>query len=381
MKDHLKDLFVASLVKIIMDLFLRLKNFINPFQKSLLPLQEMKISDRQDYFSLYANCIPVKGALRSVLYDLQLNRYRFIPNLLYDILIDNPKQKVKAIKKRYKGQFNKGIDLFFDQLTKENFGFYSESVDNFPKLDLAWESPLKITNSIIDIGETTSYDHLKVLNQLSKINCEGLQIRIFKTVSIEFLNLMLDTLVHSSFIYIEIILKSSRFCSTSKLNEILKKHARVRIIYIYNSKEKKIIRPDGLAIGSLVYLKENIPNELHCGVINETYFNTNIELFTESLHYNNCLNKKISVDVNGNIKNCPSMKSSYGNVNSSSIETAIALARFKDLWFIKKDEIDVCKDCEFRYMCTDCRAYIEDENNTFSKPKKCTYDPYKGAWN
>jgi SPASM domain peptide maturase of grasp-with-spasm system len=341
----------------------------------------MKTFHKQDYFSLYANCIPVKGASRSILCDLQLNRYRFIPNLLYDILIDNRGQTVSNIKKSYKGQYNKGIDLFFNLLTEENFGFYSDSIENFPKLGLSWESPLKITNAIIDIGETSSYDHMKAIKQLNKINCEALQIRIFKTVSIDFLNSILDSLIHSSFIYIELILNSSKLCSTSRLKDLLEKHVRLRIIYIYNSNHKKIIKPKGLTLGSLIYLKENIPNELHCGVINESYFSSNIELFTKSLHFNNCLNKKVSIDVQGNIKNCPSMKNSFGNMNSSSIETAIALAKFKDLWHIKKDKIAVCKDCEFRYICTDCRAYIEDENNIFSKPKKCTYDPYKGAWN
>jgi hypothetical protein len=40
----------------------------------------------------------------------------------------------------------------------------------------------------------------------------------------------------------------------------------------------------------------------------------------------------------------------------------------------------VCKDCEFRYICTDCRAYLEDPYNEYSKPLKCGYDPYTGEW-
>jgi SPASM domain peptide maturase of grasp-with-spasm system len=341
----------------------------------------MKTYSNQDYFSLYANCIPVKGASRSVLCDLQLNRYRFIPNLLYDILIDNAGRTVSAINKRYKDRYNKGIDLFFDLLAKENFGFYSDSIDNFPKLDLSWESPLKITNAIIDIDKNSSYDHLEAISQLNKINCEALQIRIFKAVSVDFLNSILNTLLKSSFLYVELILSNSKGCSITELKDVLKKHTRVRFIYIYNSRYKRIVQPDGLKLGSLIYLKENVPNELHCGVIHESYFSSNIELFTESLHFNNCLNKKVSIDVNGNIKNCPSMKNSFGNLKTTAIETVIALAKFKNLWYIRKDEIDVCKDCEFRYICTDCRAYIEDEQNILSKPKKCSYDPFKGVWN
>ena len=47
---------------------------------------------------------------------------------------------------------------------------------------------------------------------------------------------------------------------------------------------------------------------------------------------------------------------------------------------IKKDDIDVCKDCEFRYICTDCRSIIKDLNYRYSQPVKCKYNPYLGKW-
>ena len=48
---------------------------------------------------------------------------------------------------------------------------------------------------------------------------------------------------------------------------------------------------------------------------------------------------------------------------------------------IKKDQISVCKDCEFRYVCTDCRAYTQNSGDQYSKPLKCNYDPYTATWN
>ncbi len=53
---------------------------------------------------------------------------------------------------------------------------------------------------------------------------------------------------------------------------------------------------------------------------------------------------------------------------------------FKKYWDINKDKIYVCKDCEFRYICTDCRAYVEDPEDILSKPLKCGYNPYTGEW-
>ncbi len=53
---------------------------------------------------------------------------------------------------------------------------------------------------------------------------------------------------------------------------------------------------------------------------------------------------------------------------------------FKQYWSIKKDQIDTCKVCEFRYMCTDCRVFIENSDDLYSKPSKCNYNPYTGIW-
>jgi len=49
-------------------------------------------------------------------------------------------------------------------------------------------------------------------------------------------------------------------------------------------------------------------------------------------------------------------------------------------WKLSKDQIDICRECEFRYVCTDCRAYIEDPENIYSKPLKCGYDPATNQW-
>lgn len=340
----------------------------------------MTNSKNKKYFLLYANCIPVKGAKRSIICDLQLNRYRFIPNLLFDVIIENPNKSITEIKKKYENNLDEGIDLFFDLLTKENFGFYADSPLDFPHLDLSWDSPLKITNGIIDIDDKSNYNYISVIKQLNKINCEAIQIRFFDVISIELLKTIGSEIINSSFLYVEFIIKYSNTVLRKDLIQLVKSNPRIRIIFIYGSPKKKIINNEKSNLGSLVYLQENISSSLHCGIVNESYFNTNIQLFTESKNYNNCLNKKIAIDVNGNIKNCPSMSDSFGNVKNISVEKAIRLKEFEKYWKITKDDILVCKDCEFRYICTDCRAYIQDSSNILSKPAKCNYNPYEAIW-
>ena len=72
------------------------------------------------------------------------------------------------------------------------------------------------------------------------------------------------------------------------------------------------------------------------------------------------------------------MNENFGHISNISLLSVVENLEFKKKWNIKKDQIEICKVCEFRYICTDCRAYTTD--GLYSKPLKCNYDPYKGEW-
>ena len=333
------------------------------------------------YFILYQNCIPVKGYKRSIICDLQLSRYRSIPNLLYEIIKLHKNKTVKQIKLHFKNQYNDGIDAFFNLLVEENFGFYTDRIDNFPLLNLAWESPFKITNCILDINQDTNYNFSDVVKQLDYLGCQAIQIRGFGKLPFTWIQKISDATINTSISHLEYILEYDERNKEKYLLKILKVNPRIRQIFIYRSKKKKIISNLESLFGSIVYITDDISSNDHCGIINKSYFQINMELFTESQKFNSCLNKKISIDTNGDIKNCPSMQNNYGNIKDVTLEMALLDKKFKKYWNISKDKISICKDCEFRYICTDCRAYIENPNDIYSKPLKCSYNPYEALWN
>ena len=41
------------------------------------------------------------------------------------------------------------------------------------------------------------------------------------------------------------------------------------------------------------------------------------DFYLESLRFNSCLNRKLSVDARGEIRNCPSMPASFGNAKTT----------------------------------------------------------------
>ena len=52
---------------------------------------------------------------------------------------------------------------------------------------------------------------------------------------------------------------------------------------------------------------------------------------------------------------------------------------YNKIWFISKDYINVCKDCEFRYSCTDSRIPMNINNEWFYE-SECNYNPYISKW-
>lgn len=88
--------------------------------------------------------------------------------------------------------------------------------------------------------------------------------------------------------------------------------------------------------------------------------------------HNSCLYKKVSLDKDGYVRNCPSMAEKYDL--SDGLGKIIKTPAFRKYWNITKKEVEVCKDCEFRYNCLDCRAHTK--NGLFGKPITCKYNPF-----
>lgn len=132
--------------------------------------------------------------------------------------------------------------------------------------------------------------------------------------------------------------------------------------------------------GLITFTDQKITSKTHCGIINQRYFVSNIKTFTEAQHHNTCLNRKLSVDTNGDIKNCPSTQTVFGNIKKTTLQEALQHQQLEELWHITKDQIAVCNTCEFRYVCTDCRAYLENPDDKLSKPLKCGYNPKTCEW-
>ncbi len=330
-------------------------------------------------FRLFACCIAVRGARRSLICDLGRQLLRFIPNGLYEILTEHGDKTLAGIKAAYDGRCDREIDEYFDFLAREELGFWCDEPASFPPIALDWESPQRITNAMIDVDRGSAFDYPAILAQLDDLGCEALQVRCFEPLDRAVVERLLAGAVHGRLRSIELLLAHQPELTDEALADLCRRHPRISRICVHSAPEDRAVEsnPGAAEIG---YRREAIGSPACCGCVHPSYFAPNLEVFLEAQRHNTCLNRKVAVDARGEIRNCPSLGVSYGNVREVSLHSAVTRRDFRELWEVNKDQIEVCKDCEFRYVCVDCRAYLSRPEDRFSKPAKCGYDPYTAQW-
>jgi len=327
---------------------------------------------------LFECCRLVKGYHRTCLVDFQRQKMELLDNEIYNIFYNNNlKKSINEILIEYTDDEQKPIKEYFYFLIENEYAFtcFSDEIDLFPKLNLSFDIPAIISNCIIDFEEIPSELGLykRFILDLDKVGCENIQIRIFSDSSLTNLFKLLEMFNHTIIYRIELLVKHNENFSEDIYKDILKKHASVNEIVLHSATSNKILTLE--TSQRIIITKSIVKDEKSCGTVSHKYFNTRLEHILESINFNSCLNRKISIDTQGNIKNCPALKNSYGTINGTTISDVLSNNNFKKAWHITKDKIEVCKDCEFRYICTDCRAFLGDDFS-IEKPFKCNYDPY-----
>lgn len=332
--------------------------------------------DKSKCIKLFECCIPVQGAVRALICDLQRGTFDYISIGLYEILTDYDRQSLNEIYEIFSYLDAKILDEYFEWLIKKEYIFLTDEPYSFPSIDTKFETPEIINNAIIDIDENSQHDFIAIFSALDKLGCKYIEIRSYVPLLIEDLLKILTPCNNLRFRNIDVITKYIS-CNEIELNDIFNRFIVVSKVIFHSAPITKNTNP--MPSRWVVYTKQMIISEQCCGKIGINNFSINIETYLESKSANTCLNKKVSIDKHGNIKNCPSLITSFGNISNNSIIDVVVSSDFQKTWKITKDQINVCKVCEYRYICTDCRAFQNNES-IFDKPVKCNYNPYSASW-
>ncbi|HYH82149.1 MAG TPA: grasp-with-spasm system SPASM domain peptide maturase [Longimicrobium sp.] len=331
-------------------------------------------------FRLFASVVPVRGARRSTLCDLQRRAYHLIPNGLHEILTLHRDLTLAGIKAEYGPGAETTVDEYFRFLVEGELGFWCDEPEAFPELDLAWDRPERVTNAIIDVDERTDHPWAALLGQLDELGCTALQVRWFTPWPLE--RVEREVLAHTRYgrlRALELLLPFDPAWHDGDLDRLCRGQPRLHTVFVHGAPVASA-RQVGGGGAWICHRTDAVRSADHCGHVHPAYFAVTMECFTEAQKHNTCLNRKVSVDAAGEIRNCPALPASYGNARDTSLHAVVARRDFRALWEVNKDQIEVCKDCEFRYICTDCRAFVEDATAPYSKPSRCGYDPYTARW-
>lgn len=303
---------------------------------------------------------------------MQRGKFDFIPNVLFEILSKYKNHTVQNIKKDFDVSNHVYIEEYFSFLVKNEYIFFTSNPENFPEIDFDYSTSKIISNAMIEINSELSIDLKSIVNQLNELGCFALEMRIVDYVSLNLLECIFKIISNYVFESIHLLIPYKKEINKDTLKSLLRKYPNLYTIFIYGAdRNQSIFNKDHNK--ALIYTKDSYEN-LDCGHVSLNKLRINTNFYFESKKYNSCLYQKVTIDKNGNIRNCFFSEKVYGNIKLDNIKGIVTMKEFQGLWRITKDKISFCRECEFRYICPDCRFFTVN-NELLSKPKYCSYNP------
>jgi len=326
------------------------------------------------YFLLFANCIPVKGAVRSIICDLERGFYVFIPTFLADLFIEKSPLTLQEMLNRHGTNQPDELITYLETLMSHDLGHYCDNPMNFPRINKNFKTPFTIQDCILELSEINLKNINYIFKSLTNLGCQILELRSYDSFSLSKIQLIIDLLKSTRIRSVEIFAKHENSISADDYIDFSAKNPIINKLVLHSC-NPGTITPDNIV--GVIFTEQILSDSNCCGNISKEDFIINLPFYLDGLKNNTCLSRKLTITGDGLIKNCPSMAKNFGSINNFSMENVVNSGEFQELWKINKDEINVCKDCEFRYICSDCRAFVSD---TYSKPQKCNYNPYTATY-
>lgn len=351
---------------------------------------ETLLQDSLDkYIFVYSDCVPVAGYTASAIYDLTRGLISTFPSAYYYFFELFRTRRVHEILADLSAEECADFVEFLDFLLAHEYITVVEDAAGFPEISKSWDEPCTIHDAIIDVREH-HHDYRKIIEGLDLLGCQHLQVRAYTRMFGLADLAQLARLCHGTSIQtLEAVLAHDPARSVDDYVSVAITNRILASLVIHSADDERTINVDYGARGSsakLVAMEirmtvKPIESHLDCGYITtRQLLSPNTPTFNELLRFNGCLNRKVSIDERGDVRNCPAMSESFGDHQAVSLTDIVGREDFRRAWAAKNDEIRVCRDCPYRYACTGCRALLEDPDAADSKPLKCGYDPYTDTW-
>jgi SPASM domain peptide maturase of grasp-with-spasm system len=327
-------------------------------------------------FQLFQCCIPVKGFKTGLIIDFQRKSFHRVPNQIIDYIEEYKNKNLYELFfdfKNNKDILKKYIQYFIDN----ELLIISDNLDVFPKIDTSFIRPFSLDVVCLEIVNFNIYTDFFKKNTLDELGVKSLKI-IIKTNVIYNLIKILKVLENSKIQTITLFLKYENEIEL-KIEKLKHNNPRLMEVIFFGCDN-----PIKTGIDNFFYYDSlSLEKSLYKGVQNSNNFILDLNVYIESLNYNFSFNRVLFIDEFGKIRRYISDTNNYGDVSKKNdLNNALINNEILDFWKVSKDKIEICKDCEYRYICSDGRIPFKERNEDifYQHKVKCNYDPYKNEW-
>lgn len=318
-----------------------------------------------EYYVMYSSCVLVSGYNRDVIYDLQRGKMFYVPKEL------SPQLKIPQKIDDISGD----LLIFSEFLEKEDILFKTKTPSYFPPLEVNTNAVdcVEIQSLVLLIEDVSKLKDLKPLVERLVIG----YLRIDFTSDFDMkrskeVNEFFDGLssLRSEVLFYNLETSESK---ESLLNVFTNE---INSMYLIDSSVDETTHINDDVGRYLFTINKNLLEDNRVPTIES--FRINIEMFNEANVSNSFYNKRIYVTED---------KEAYFDYTLQS--KACSLVNFSKKEFLErienspfnipKDKIEICKDCEYRYMCLDNRT-ISRNHSVYEYDSSCNYDPYTSTW-
>ena len=97
--------------------------------------------------------------------------------------------------------------------------------------------------------------------------------------------------------------------------------------------------------------------------------------------YNSCWGTSLAFTADSKIRPCIHSLTEIGSIDQDLDNVEALIEQLRPYWEYNKDKVARCRDCEFRYVCFDCREIaLRNSGELDAHNPLCPYNPYTGEW-
>lgn len=307
------------------------------------PPTHRAIQPQGRYFQLYSHSQLLRDKPQPLLCQLQLGYWRFIPDLLAEVLHCNEGQSIQATKAAFHHQLDAGIDRYFQHLQQEGWGFFSDELSGWSALTWNWDYPGAVINAILERDQHSNYPLQAALAELLALGIGQLQLWL-QDKEWEKLESMLDFLRDSALKQIEIYLPYS-VEALKKGRQWLVQHTRLQGLHFFQAPQQAPLFQENPALRGRAW--SHTKAFPHKEQLEQPFFWCNPIAYAEAQQALVGLHRLLSIDCRGTVKRFPSHEVALGHFPAQSL--AAIWSRQSPL--PRVEEIHPCKTCSYRYIC------------------------------